>query len=64
MMRVAIANLRPGDVVQDLVTAGTVADVTKTPTRAVAVRVDYVMGGAFVGPGTFTVTTFREDGDQ
>lgn len=57
-MRVQLAELRAGDVVQDLVTAGTVAEVT--PIRAGGVRVDYELGGAFFGPGTFTVATTRE----
>lgn len=57
--RVQLGELRPGDVVQDLITAGTVAEVTG-PTRAGTVRVDYEMGGAFIGPSTYTVTTTRE----
>lgn len=57
--RIAIADLVPGDVVQDLITAGTVAHVTE-PTRSGGVRVDYEFGGCFVAPATFTVVTTRE----
>lgn len=57
--RVQLVELRPGDVVQDLITAGTVAEVTG-PNRAGTVRVDYEFGGVFVGPSTYTVTTTRE----
>lgn len=57
--RVQLVELRPGDVVQDLITAGTVAQVTG-PTRAGTVRVDYEFGGAFIGPSTYVVATTRE----
>ena len=57
MKATALADLQPGHNVQDLVTAGIVADVTTTKSST---RITFTDGRQLAGPSTFTLIVTGE----